>query len=66
MSVEANIPAVDAADRFGLASVVATRRKHMPIRLMTAVGVAAGLTDSELKSRRHVVSVDPVIEKLSV
>jgi signal transduction histidine kinase/CheY-like chemotaxis protein len=43
MSVEANIPAVDAADRFGLASVVATRRKHMPIRLMTAVGVAAGL-----------------------
>jgi signal transduction histidine kinase len=43
MSVKANIPAVDAADRFGLASVVATRRKHMPIRLMTAVGVAAGL-----------------------
>ena len=32
-----------AADPFGLASVVATRRKHMPIRLMTAVGVAAGL-----------------------
>ncbi|RYF95210.1 MAG: response regulator [Caulobacteraceae bacterium] len=31
------------ADRFGLAAVVATRRKHMPIRLMTAVGVAAGL-----------------------
>ncbi|MDB5472590.1 MAG: hybrid sensor histidine kinase/response regulator [Caulobacter sp.] len=35
--------AVEAEDRFGLGSVVATRRKHMPIRLMTAVGVAAGL-----------------------
>ena len=28
--------------------------------------VAAGLTDSELKFKRHVVSVDPVLEKLSV
>jgi hypothetical protein len=26
--------------------------------------VAAGLDDSELKFRRHVVSVDPVLEKL--
>ncbi len=35
--------AADAGDRFGIAGVLATRRKHMPIRLMTAVGVAAGL-----------------------
>jgi succinate dehydrogenase / fumarate reductase cytochrome b subunit len=39
----------------------------MPIlHLSQLVGVAAGLSDSELKFRRHVVSVDPVIEKLSV
>ncbi len=39
----------------------------MPIlHLSQLVGVAAGLTDSELKFRRHVVSVDPVVEKLSV
>ncbi len=39
----------------------------MPIlHLSQLVGVAAGLTDAELKFRRHVVSVDPVIEKLSV
>ena len=39
----------------------------MPIlHLSQLVGVAAGLTDSELKFRRHVVSVDPIIEKLSV
>ena len=38
----------------------------MPIlHLSQLVGVAAGLTDSELKFKRHVVSVDPVIEKLS-
>lgn len=43
MSGEANTTATEATDRFGLAAVVATRRKHMPIRLMTAVGVAAGL-----------------------
>ena len=35
----------------------------MPIlHLSQLVGVAAGLTDSELKFKRHVVSVDPVIE----
>jgi hypothetical protein len=28
------------------------------------VGVAAGLEDSELKFKRHVVPVDPVLEKL--
>ena len=40
---------------------------EMPIlHLSQLVGVAAGLTDSELKFKRHVVSVDPVIEKLSV
>jgi len=39
----------------------------MPIlHLSQLVGVAAGLTDSELKFKRHVVSVDPVVEKLSV
>ncbi|MEI7760874.1 MAG: CoB--CoM heterodisulfide reductase iron-sulfur subunit B family protein [Thermoleophilia bacterium] len=39
----------------------------MPIlHLSQLVGVAAGLTDSELKFRRHVVSVDPVLKKLSV
>ena len=40
---------------------------QMPIlHLSQLVGVAAGLTDSELKFRRHVVSVAPVVEKLSV
>ena len=39
----------------------------MPIlHLAQLVGVAAGLADSELKFKRHVVSVQPVIEKLSV
>ena len=39
----------------------------MPIlHLSQLVGVAAGLTDSELKFRRHVVSVGPVIKKLSM
>jgi succinate dehydrogenase / fumarate reductase cytochrome b subunit len=39
----------------------------MPIlHLAQLVGVAAGLEDSELKFKRHVVSVKPVIEKLSV
>ena len=39
----------------------------MPIlHLAQLVGVAAGLADSELKFKRHVVSVKPVIEKLSV
>ena len=37
----------------------------MPIlHLSQLVGVAAGLEDSELKFRRHVVSVKPVLEKL--
>ena len=39
----------------------------MPIlHLSQLVGVAAGLVDSELKFKRHVVSVKPVIEKLAV
>jgi len=39
----------------------------MPIlHLSQLVGVAAGLSDSELKFKRHVVSVEPVVEKLSV
>jgi heterodisulfide reductase subunit B len=39
----------------------------MPIlHLSQLVGVAAGLDASELKFKRHVVSVAPVTEKLSV
>jgi succinate dehydrogenase / fumarate reductase, cytochrome b subunit len=38
----------------------------MPIlHLSQLIGVAAGLEDSELKFRRHVVSVKPVVEKLA-
>jgi succinate dehydrogenase / fumarate reductase cytochrome b subunit len=41
------------------------RTFQMPIlHLSQLVGVAAGLEDSELKFKRHVVSVDPVLEKL--
>jgi succinate dehydrogenase / fumarate reductase cytochrome b subunit len=40
---------------------------QMPIlHLSQLVGVAAGLADSELKFKRHVVSVAPVLEKLEV
>jgi succinate dehydrogenase / fumarate reductase cytochrome b subunit len=40
---------------------------QMPIlHLSQLIGVAAGLTDSELKFKRHVVSVDPVLEKLTI
>jgi heterodisulfide reductase subunit B len=39
----------------------------MPIlHLSQLVGVAAGLEDSELKFKRHVVSVTPVTDKLQV
>jgi succinate dehydrogenase / fumarate reductase, cytochrome b subunit len=39
----------------------------MPIlHLSQLVGVAAGLAESELKFKRHVVSVTPVLEKLEV
>ncbi|HXG77140.1 MAG TPA: CoB--CoM heterodisulfide reductase iron-sulfur subunit B family protein [Gaiellaceae bacterium] len=39
----------------------------MPIlHLSQLIGVAAGLDDSELKFKRHVVSVEPVVEKLRV
>jgi succinate dehydrogenase / fumarate reductase cytochrome b subunit len=46
----------------------ATGRKFgMPIlHLSQLIGVAAGLTESELKFKRHVVSVKPVVEKLEV
>jgi succinate dehydrogenase / fumarate reductase, cytochrome b subunit len=38
---------------------------QMPIlHLSQLIGVAAGLDDSELKFRRHVVPVDSVLEKL--
>ncbi len=40
---------------------------QMPIlHLSQLIGVAAGLTDSELKFKRHVVSVGPVVEKLRI
>jgi succinate dehydrogenase / fumarate reductase cytochrome b subunit len=40
-------------------------RFQMPIlHLSQLVGVAAGLEDSELKFKRHVVPVDPVLERL--
>ena len=40
---------------------------RMPIlHLSQLIGVAAGLADSELKFKRHVVSVEPVVEKLRV
>ena len=40
---------------------------QMPIlHLSQLIGVAAGLSGSELKFKRHIVSVDPVLEKLSV
>ena len=39
----------------------------MPIlHLSQLIGVAAGLTDSELKFRRHVVPVTPMLEKLEL
>src|SRR4051794_34693765 len=38
---------------------------QMPIlHLSQLIGVAAGLEDSELQFKRHVVSVDPVVQKL--
>jgi succinate dehydrogenase / fumarate reductase cytochrome b subunit len=40
---------------------------QMPIlHLSQLIGVAAGLTDSELRFKRHVVSMAPVVEKLRV
>ena len=37
----------------------------MPIlHLSQLIGVAAGFEESELKFKRHVVSVEPVLEKL--
>jgi heterodisulfide reductase subunit B len=39
----------------------------MPIlHLSQLIGVAAGLEESELRFKRHVVSVRPVVEKLEV
>jgi heterodisulfide reductase subunit B len=36
------------------------------MHLSQLIGVAAGLEESELKFKRHVVSVDPVVSKLEV
>ncbi len=39
----------------------------MPIlHLSQLIGVAAGLDGADLKFKRHVVSVAPIVEKLSV
>jgi heterodisulfide reductase subunit B len=39
----------------------------MPVlHLSQLIGVAAGLGSAELKFRRHIVSVDPVVERLTV
>ena len=41
------------------------RRFDMPIlHLSQLIGVAAGITDAELQFKRHVVSVEPVLEKI--
>ncbi len=43
------------------------RRFQMPIlHLSQLIGVAAGLEESELNFKRHVVSVKPVVERLTV
>ena len=43
------------------------RKLAMPIlHLSQLIGVAAGLEDSELQFKRHVVSVAPMVEKLEV
>ena len=43
------------------------RRFGMPIlHLSQLIGVAAGLDESELKFKRHVVSMQPVVERLEV
>ena len=46
----------------------ATGKKYqMPIlHLSQLIGVAAGIADSELKFKRHVVSLKPVLEKLQI
>ena len=36
------------------------------VHLSQLIGVAAGLEESELKFKRHVVPVDPAIEKVKV
>jgi succinate dehydrogenase / fumarate reductase cytochrome b subunit len=46
---------------------VTGRSFALPIlHLSQLIGVAAGLEESELKFKRHVVSVTPVVEKLEV
>ena len=43
------------------------KQYRMPIlHLSQLIGVAAGLDESELRFKRHVVSVEPVVEKLRV
>ena len=40
---------------------------EMPIlHLLQPIGVAAGFQEAELRFRRHVVSVEPMLDKLSV
>jgi succinate dehydrogenase / fumarate reductase cytochrome b subunit len=43
------------------------REFNMPVlHLSQLIGVAAGLEDYELRFRRHVISVEPVVDKLTV
>ncbi len=43
------------------------REFHMPVlHLSQLIGVAAGLDDAELKFRRHLVSLEPVVDRLTV
>ena len=43
------------------------RKYNMPIlHLSQLIGVAAGFEESELRFKRHVVSVEPLVEKLRV
>jgi succinate dehydrogenase / fumarate reductase cytochrome b subunit len=40
---------------------------HMPVlHLSQLIGVAAGIDDAELKFRRHLVSLEPVVDRLNV
>ena len=38
----------------------------MPIFHLSLIGVAAGLEDAELKFKRHIVSMQPVLDKIQV
>ena len=61
--VEAEVTGIDA--NFTLTELATGKDFAMPIlHLSQLIGVAAGLPESELKFRRHVISVKPVLERL--